>query len=98
MGKERGVYVIVHDPATGALKTEDVTFRLALDERARKVAQDGRAMVVRDWSDRRLVYSDYNPGILGALAGGVVTTLDFKTGAWRDKWGNGRCKPMKAER
>ena len=75
------------------MKTEEVTFRLTLDERARRVTEGGQAMVVRDWSDRRIVYSDFNPGLLAALAGGVVTSLDRKTGAWVSKWGGGVCRP-----
>jgi hypothetical protein len=81
------------DPANGAMRTEEVAFRLKIDERARRVVEDGKVMVVRAWSKERLVYSDYNPGILAALAGGVVTTLDRETGAWRTKWGRGVCKP-----
>lgn len=81
------------DPATGAMRTEEVAFRLTVDERARRVVENGKVMVVRAWSKERLVYSDYNPGILAALAGGVVTTLDRQSGAWRTKWGNGVCKP-----
>jgi hypothetical protein len=77
---------------TGKMTRQAVAFRLSLDAGARKVVQDGQVMVVRDWSQGRVVYSDYNPGILAALAGGVVTTVDLKTGAWRDKWGSGRCK------
>lgn len=81
------------DAATGAMRTEEVTFRLKIDERARRVVEDGKIMVVRAWSKERLVYSDYNPGILAALAGGVVTTLDRQSGAWRNKWASGVCKP-----
>jgi hypothetical protein len=80
------------DPATGAMRIEEVAFRLGLDDRARRVTEDGKVMVVRVWSPRRIVYSDYNPGILAALAGGVVTTLDRTTGAWRNKWGSGVCR------
>ena len=81
------------DPATGAMRTEEVAFRLKIDERARRVVEDGKVMVVRAWSKERLVYSDYNPGILAALAGGVVTTLDRHSGVWRNKWGSGVCRP-----
>lgn len=77
---------------TGKMTRRDVSFRLTLHLRARRVVQDGQVMVVRDWTPDRVVYSDYNPGILAALAGGVVTTVDLKTGAWRDKWGSGRCR------
>lgn len=80
------------DPASGAMRTEDIIFRLSLDPRKRQVVEDGRVMVIRDWSDRRVVYSDFNPGILSALAGGLVTTLDRDSGAWRNKWGGGTCK------
>jgi hypothetical protein len=80
------------DASTGAMRAEGVAFRLTLDDARRRIREDGKTMVVRDWTPERLVYSDYNPGILAALAGGVVTTVDLKTGAWRNKWGSGRCK------
>ena len=81
------------DPATGAMRTEEVVFRLKIDDRARRVVEEGKVMVVRAWSKERLVYADYNPGILAALAGGIVTTLDRTTGAWRNKWASGVCRP-----
>ena len=84
------------DAATGAMRMREIVFRLRIDDKARQVVEDGKVMVVRDWSDRRVVYSDYNPGILGALAGGVVTSLDRSTGAWRNKWGSGSCRAADA--
>lgn len=78
-------------PGTGAMTTQAVSFRLELNPVTRRVVQDGKVMVVRQWSEGRVVFSDYNPGILGALAGSIVTTLDRKSGAWRDKWGRGSC-------
>lgn len=81
------------DNATGALTTRDIAFQVEMDSASRTVVQDGKTMVVRDWSKQRIVYSDFNPGILGALANGAVTTLNLATGAWRDQKGSGTCKP-----
>lgn len=83
---------IAPNPSTGVISGQNITFQVTIDLDARRLLRDGQAMVIRQWSDSRIIYSEHNPGILAALANDVVTTLNPASGAWRDKWGGGTCQ------